>query len=143
MITLRAVTDADLPIFFEIQRDEEAARRADVPSRDYESFMAHWAKIRADESVIIRAIVFDGQVVGNVLSFERDRPREVGYWLGRAYWGRGIASAALTAFLPLVPQRPLYGVVSKGNPASRRVLEKCGFTLDHEEGDLLVLKLSA
>src|SRR5262249_254260 len=39
-------------------------------------------------------IVADAQVAGHMLCLERDEKREVGYWLGRAYWGRGIATAA-------------------------------------------------
>jgi RimJ/RimL family protein N-acetyltransferase len=51
----------------------------------------------------------------------------VGYWLGRSYWGRGIATRALALFLPLVPARPLYAHVASHNTGSMRVLVKCGF----------------
>jgi RimJ/RimL family protein N-acetyltransferase len=63
-----------------------------------------------------------------MLCFERDGKREVGYWLGRAYWGRGIATAALAAVLREVSERPLYAYVVRSNVGSIRVLEKCGFT---------------
>ena len=56
--------------------------------------------------------------------------REVGYWIDRAFWGRGIATTALTAFLRLEQTRPLYAGVAKHNVASIRVLEKCGFVID-------------
>ena len=54
---------------------------------------------------------------------------EVTYWLGKSYWGQGIATQALTAFLDMVQVRPIFARVAKDNPASRRVLEKCGFTV--------------
>ena len=54
--------------------------------------------------------------------------REVGYWLGREFWGRGIATAALGLFLKLERTRPLVAYISAGNPASRRVIEKSGFS---------------
>ena len=55
--------------------------------------------------------------------------RQVGYWLGRRYWGRGVATKALSAFLDLVTTRPLFAHVARHNAASLRVLEKCGFTV--------------
>ncbi len=47
----------------------------------------------------------------------------------RAFWDRGVATAALSAFLGLEPIRPLYAEVAKHNVASIRVLQKCGFKL--------------
>jgi RimJ/RimL family protein N-acetyltransferase len=56
---------------------------------------------------------------------------ELGYWLGRRYWGRGLATAAVAAFLPWAAEvhglARLTARVFADNPASRRVLEKCGF----------------
>ena len=94
--------------------------------------MAHWAKIMKDESVILKTILFVGQVAGNVLSFEMDGEREVGYWLGREFWGKGIATIALSLFLEVVKIRPLFAYVAKHNIASQRVLKKCGFILSGE-----------
>jgi len=53
--------------------------------------------------------------------------REVGYWLGKAYWGKGIATHALELFLEIETTRPLYAAAVKNNTGSIRVLEKCGF----------------
>lgn len=134
-VQLRAVLEEDLPIFFEHQRDPVAATMAALPSRDRETFMAHWGKIMADETVVLRTILFNGQVVGNVVSFIRDRKREVGYWIGREHWGKGIATKALALFLQEVKMRPLYGVIARHNAGSRRVLEKCGFRFAGEHRD--------
>jgi RimJ/RimL family protein N-acetyltransferase len=132
-ISLREVQEGDLPTFFEHQRDPLANQLAAFPARDRETFMAHWAKIMQDESVILKTILFEGQVAGNVLSFEMDGEREVGYWLGREFWGKGIATQALAKFLAQIQARPLYAHVAKHNVASRHVLEKCGFALSGEE----------
>ncbi len=140
-VSLRDVLASDLPIFFEHQRDPDAARMAAFPSREREPFMAHWARILADQSIVKQTILVDGQVAGNVVSFEQAGQREVGYWLGREYWGRGVAATALSEFLKLVSVRPLYGYVARRNIASRRVLEKCGFTLCGEDGDNIILTL--
>ncbi len=59
----------------------------------------------------------------------RDGEREIGYWIERTLWGRGIASAALAAFLCLEQRRPLYAGVAPHNIGSIRILQKCGFTL--------------
>ena len=128
-VTLRKVSEGDLPIFFEHQRDPEANDMAAFPSREREAFMAHWAKIMADETVGQQTILFDGQVAGNLVVFGPPEHREVGYWVGKEYWGKGIATRALMAFLEQIKERPLYAHIAKHNTGSRRVAEKCGFKL--------------
>lgn len=140
-IFLRDVIDDDLPVFFEQQNDPIANEMAAFPARDRDAFMAHWAKIRLKENVLLKTIVYSGLVAGNMVSFDMEGHREVGYWLGREFWGKGIASKALTEFLSYETTRPLYGVVVKHNVGSRRVLEKCGFQVVREEGDEIVLLL--
>ncbi len=136
---LREVRSEDIPVFHEYQSDPEAIALAGVPPRNREAYEAHWAKLRADPQVLLRTIVTDdGAVAGQLLSFPREGIREIGYWLGREFWGRGLATASLTEFLRLVPERPVYGVVSEVNAASRRVLEHNGFVLaDRREGEPL------
>lgn len=128
-ILLRDVIESDLPIFFEQQLEPDATQMAAFPPRDKDAFMAHWAKIMADDSNILKTILFDGQVAGNIVSWEQSGEREVGYWIGKEFWGKGIATKALAAFLGHVKTRPLYAHVAKHNIASRRVLEKCGFRM--------------
>jgi RimJ/RimL family protein N-acetyltransferase len=135
-VALRDVTEDDLPIFFEQQLDPEANHMVAFTARDpadREAFMAHWAKILADDTLFKQTVLVDGQVAGNIGSFEQSGHREVGYWIGREYWGKGVATQALAAFLRQIQERPLYGFVAKDNIASRRVLEKCGFTLAGED----------
>lgn len=137
-VQLRDVIASDLPIFFEQQLDADANYMAAFTSRDpadREAFMEYWAAILDDMSIIIKTILFNGEIAGNIVSYE-DREfgkREVGYWIGRPYWGKGIASRALSAFLRCVQTRPLYARVAKDNIASLRVLQKCGFTICGED----------
>jgi RimJ/RimL family protein N-acetyltransferase len=132
-VLLRDVAEDDLPIFFEHQLDAQATEIAAFPSRDKDSFMAHWAKIMTEDSVILKTILFDGQVAGNMMSWVQSGERKVGYWLGKEFWGKGIATKALEAFLDVVRERPLYAHAAKHNIGSRRVLEKCGFTIVGED----------
>jgi RimJ/RimL family protein N-acetyltransferase len=136
------VTEADLPIFFEQQLDPDATQMAAFPSRGRDAFMAHWAKILADPTLGKQTILVDERVAGNIVSFEQSGEREVGYWLGRDYWGRGVATEALAAFLAHETTRPLYAYVVKHNIGSRRVLEKCGFTVSGEDDEGIILKLN-
>ncbi|MBI3160750.1 MAG: GNAT family N-acetyltransferase [Chloroflexi bacterium] len=135
-IILRPVEAADLDIFFENNRDPEAVRMAAFTAKDPDdraAFDAHWSRILADPGVLIRAIVADGQVAGSVLKYEIAGEPEVSYWLGREFWGRGIASRALALFLEEFTQRPAFGRAAADNLASLRVLEKCGFVRVGEE----------
>ena len=126
-VTLREVRDTDLPILYEHQADPEANRMAHFPPRDREAFMAHWTRILRDGPGLARAIDVDGEVVGNVVSWEQDGERDVGYWVGREHWGKGVATEALRALVSELEERPLFAHVVEHNIGSIRVLEKCGF----------------
>jgi RimJ/RimL family protein N-acetyltransferase len=126
-IVLREVRPGDLPILFDHQNDPEANRMAAFPARDRDAFMAHWKKIMKDEGAILRTILWDGRVAGNIVGWTQDGHTQIGYWIGREFWGRGVATAALTLFLETAKARPLYAHVAKRNLGSIRVLEKCGF----------------
>jgi RimJ/RimL family protein N-acetyltransferase len=140
-VTLREVTDADLDEFFRHQADPIASEMADVPTRDRAAFDAHWARIRSDPDVVIRTIDLDGAVAGNVLSFIVGGERVIGYWVGREFWGQGIATEAVRQMLEVETRRPLRATVSPSNRGSTRVLEKNGFRLLREEPDSLVFEL--
>ncbi len=135
-ILLREVVDADLPAFFEHESDpiavQMAAFTAEDPN-DHDAFIAHWAKIRANDAVTIRTILYSDRVVGHIASFNRGPDREVTYWIDRAHWSRGIATRALAEFLKLEQTRPLHARAAKDNVASLRVLEKCGFEMSAQE----------
>lgn len=132
-VCLRSVEEADLAIFFAQQADEEARRRAAFPGRGREEFFAHWRKILADPNCVLRTVVFDGRVAGNMVCWGTCGERNVGYWLGREFWGMGVGTAALRLFLAEVAERPLVAHVAKENRASIRVLEKCGFVAIGED----------
>jgi RimJ/RimL family protein N-acetyltransferase len=128
-VELREVHDSDLPVFFRQMNDPEALRMAAfVPKdpADRGAFDAHWAKIRSSSDVV-RTVLADGDVVGSAAVYGVPGEREVTYWVDRAYWGKGIATAALGALLTEVPERPLYARAASDNAGSLRVLEKCGF----------------
>jgi RimJ/RimL family protein N-acetyltransferase len=127
---LREVRDEDLAVLFEQWADPVAARMAAFTAPDHmdrDAFERRWSRLRADETVISRAIVVDREVAGTIGSWGGADEREVTYWIGRTYWGKGIATCALHAFLTVDPSRPLHARVASDNVASRRVLEKCGF----------------
>jgi RimJ/RimL family protein N-acetyltransferase len=124
---LRDVVEADLDAFYEQQRDPEATRMALFPARDREGFDMHWRRILADDAVTKKTIVHEGRVAGNVLCWESEGRRYVGYWLGREFWGKGLATRALAGLVEEVEARPLHAWVAVSNVGSIRVLEKCGF----------------
>ncbi len=100
----------------------------------------------ADKSNILKTILYGDLVAGNIVSWEHPdegSERDVGYWLGREFWGKGIATQALSLFLEQVMMRPLYAYVLKHNLASIGVLEKCGFIIINKEGEEFALTLNA
>jgi RimJ/RimL family protein N-acetyltransferase len=125
--SLRPVLPSDVQTFFEFQQDEEASEMAAFGVRGRAEHFAHWDKILADETLIARTIECEGAVAGNVVSWTDGDKRLVGYWIGKPFWGRGIATSALASLLTEIEERPLYAYVATHNVGSIRVLEKCGF----------------
>ncbi len=131
-VILRDVMADDLPIFFEQQLDEDANFMAAFTVKDpadRSAFTAHWAKILSNTSGTVKTILFEGYVAGYIASFVQFGELEVCYWLGKEYWGRGIATHSLRQFLAEVQARPLYARAAADNLASLRLLEKAGFTI--------------
>ncbi|MEU2440620.1 GNAT family N-acetyltransferase [Streptomyces rubradiris] len=128
-IALRAVRDSDVPVFRRQMTDPEAVRMAAFGPEDRtgpEAFAAYWQRLRAGRAVL-RTVLADGAVAGSAMVYGEAGEREVSYWIDRAYWGRGVATAALRALLAEVPERPLYARAAADNAGSLRVLAKCGF----------------
>jgi len=97
----------------------------------------HWIREAAGlEPQTHFAIAVDGAAAGAIgFHLKKDvrrRSAEIGYWLGREFWGRGIATEALRAVTGHAFGRfdivRLYAGVFEGNRASMRVLEKAGYT---------------
>lgn len=129
-IALGPVEPADLEIYFQNQLDPESSWMAAFTAKDpadREAFDTHWARIMADETVVIRTIVFEEQVAGSVLKYEMEGEAEISYSVGREFWGKGIATVGLQAFIKELDTRPLHARAAFDNLASIRVLEKCGF----------------
>ncbi len=94
-----------------------------------------WLARAVDESDRAWAIDVDGAAVGGVSlhpgSDVHRHSAELGYWLGRRWWGRGLMTTIIAAFAPRAMHafrlHRLYATVYANNPASMRVLEKAGF----------------
>jgi RimJ/RimL family protein N-acetyltransferase len=135
-VSLRPTTDADFDALFDLESEVEGADMiAFLPREpgDRDAFSAHWARITADTSVITRVIEADGSFAGYAVSFVIEGERQVGYWIARELWGRGIASAALAALVAEIPERPLWGSTAADNVGSQRVLLHAGFVFDRME----------
>ncbi|REK89466.1 N-acetyltransferase [Streptomyces inhibens] len=129
-ISLRELQDSDLPVFWKQLTDPQLQQMAAVTRKyhyDRNHFDQHWAKVRSDPAVIVRTVLADGVVAGHAAVFGPPSEREVTYAVGRAHWGQGVATAALTELIKLERTRPLHADAAADNAGSLRVLEKCGF----------------
>lgn len=99
---------------------------------DAHAFIAHALHLSHEKSwaIEINRVASGGIGVHPGEGVER-HSAELGYWLGRAYWGEGIATAAVRALVPhALRELKLYRLQARvfaDNPASMRVLERCGF----------------
>ncbi len=135
-LALRPVHTSDLPVFFRQTNDPESMRTAafvSPKSADWDQFAAHWERICGEHHV--RTVLLDGDVVGSAAVYGEPGELEVTYWIDRAYWGRGVATAALRLLIEEVTERPLHARAAADNKGSIRVLEKCGFVVTgHDSG---------
>jgi RimJ/RimL family protein N-acetyltransferase len=135
-VTLRPVTGADFDALFELESDVLGADMiAFLPREpgDREAFTTHWTRITSDPDLITRVIESDGAFAGYAVSFVIEGERQIGYWIARELWGRGIASAALRVLVSEIEERPLWGSTAFDNLGSQRVLQNAGFVFDRIE----------
>jgi RimJ/RimL family protein N-acetyltransferase len=132
-LVLRAPRRGDVKAIATLANDRRiAANTARIPHpyaiEDAEQFIASVNK-REGEACFV--ITLDGAPIGICSVDLREDGPELGYWLGVAYWDRGFATAALRALIDHtfgdLEHETLISGARVNNPASRRVLEKCGF----------------
>ena len=136
-IKLKAVKDDDLATLFDFQNDPIANQMADFPARSNEDFITHWKQnIFANSASITQSIWFNDQLVGHLVSWiDQNKSiqddgagiRLIGYWIGREFWGQGIATQALKLFLKQYISSPVYAYIDKHNMGSLKVVEYNGF----------------
>ncbi|MEZ5977508.1 MAG: GNAT family N-acetyltransferase [Planctomycetota bacterium] len=129
-VTLRPVRREDFATLFEHQIDPGARRMCAFTREDTlerAGFDRHWDWILAQNSGVARAVLVDGRLAGNVVSFVMEDELHVSYWIDPEQWGRGIGRRALALLLAEVPDRPIFARIAKDNAGSLRVAEHCGF----------------
>jgi RimJ/RimL family protein N-acetyltransferase len=132
-LTLRAPCRADVKAITHLAADRRiAANTTRIPhpyrSGDAEQFIA---AINRREGEAVFVITFDAEPIGMCGVERRDGAVEIGYWLGVPFWGSGYATEAARAVIDhafaALGHEALAAGARVNNPASRRVLEKCGF----------------
>ena len=129
-VVLRDVINEDLEIFFINHQDMEANYMAAFVAKDptdRQAFNTHWKKLFKDPDIINKTVLYKDKVAGVIAKFVMFGDNEITYWIGRDYWGKGIATEALKIFLTDYKERPLHARAAHDNNGSIRVLEKNGF----------------
>lgn len=130
-IELRQTHKNDLETFFMFQLDKDANYLAAFTPKDpsdKDAYIKKWTRLLSDEKVNIRTILFQKEIAGSIAKYEMEGDAEITYWIGKSFWGKGIASNALKNFLEIEKTRPIFGRVAFDNLGSQKVLEKCGFS---------------
>ncbi len=132
-LKLRAPAHGDAPAIVALAGDRRVAENtARIPhpysAADAKAIIAA-SNQKGGETVF--AIELDGALIGMCGLDPRPDGAELGYWLGVRFWGQGLATEAARAVIDYGFATLGHEVLSSGarvsNPASRRVLEKCGF----------------
>ncbi|MEP7038849.1 MAG: GNAT family N-acetyltransferase [Acidobacteriota bacterium] len=129
-IELKNTNTNDFDVLFNFQTDRDANYLAAFTQKkptDKDAYIKKYTKLLSDETVNNKTIFINNEIAGSVAKFEIEGEAEITYWIGKDFWGKGIASKALTQFLEIEKTRPIYGRVAFDNIGSQKVLEKCGF----------------
>jgi RimJ/RimL family protein N-acetyltransferase len=140
-VALREIRESDVAILFAQQDDPEANEMAAFPARGETAYREHMARVLATPSSLIWAVVVGDDVVGQVCSWDADGIREVGYWIGREYWGNGYATAAVRQLVEKDPARPMWAEIAEHNIGSQRVVERCGFVFVREVREDVLMRI--
>jgi RimJ/RimL family protein N-acetyltransferase len=133
-LVLRRPTLADVKAIARLANDRRVAQNTSRLPHPYtvsdaEFFVGYVAQQPRDTNFVI---TYGGDVLGTVgIDLGNPDVPEVGYWLGVPYWGQGYATEAARAVIDFAFEEFGSNELRAGarvvNPASRRVLEKCGF----------------
>lgn len=137
-VELRLTNQNDLETLFLFQLDEDANYLAAFTSKnpsDKNAYLEKWTRLLSDEKVNIRTVFLENEIAGSIAKFEMEGDTEITYWIGKEFWGKGIASSALKKFLEIEKTRPIFGRIAFDNLGSKKVLENCGFSkIGNEKG---------
>jgi RimJ/RimL family protein N-acetyltransferase len=138
-LLLRPLTPADAPAVQRLAGDKEVASTTlNIPHPYPDGAAELWIgtlpqAYDSGEAVVFGIALHDGgELVGTCgLRLELPHARaEIGYWVGREYWGRGVATEAARRVVDLAFEHfgvwRVWATCAPQNPASRRVLEKVG-----------------
>jgi RimJ/RimL family protein N-acetyltransferase len=132
-LTLRAPRRADSKAIALIANDRRIAENTSRIPHPYgtEDARQYVASVNKVDGETCFAVTLDDVLIGLCNVTPGEDGAEIGYWLGAPYWGQGIATEAARAVIDFafadLDQEMLVAGARVSNPASRRVLEKCGF----------------
>lgn len=127
-VSLRNFRDDDFDAFHRVVSDYDVVKMTSSwPYPAEEDFTRMRMNTPEARSGVVRVVEVDGELAGVVGIVHG----EVGYHIGKPFWGRGVMTTALRLRLDEEFTKPgvdlLKSCVWEDNPASARVLEKCGF----------------
>lgn len=134
-LLLRAPTLSDAPRLALLAGDYDvASMTGTIPHPYSEEMAAEWiASVLAGEEGVVFAIIRSGALIGctGYRAFGGDHA-ELGYWIGKPYWGMGYATEAVRALIVHAFEADRFDYLTVGhfsdNPASERIIAKFGFT---------------
>ncbi|WP_444933072.1 GNAT family N-acetyltransferase [Microbulbifer sp. JTAC008] len=137
MIELRNIEKSDEALLVEYLNDESVLKylSSRIPHPYTLEDAAWWVDKGCGKDGVVKAIEYRGTFCGIISMreqlFEHSHSGEVGYWVAREFWGRGIATIALTQFTREIFSSQnivrLYASVFSGNVGSMKVLQKAGY----------------
>jgi RimJ/RimL family protein N-acetyltransferase len=142
-IKLRKYKEEDLDRHLELFLMNGIYNKIDKKIRERErkwlkEVIKNYGKKKPDFYVL--AITLDNKLIGNLIAEKfnyNNKTLELGFWIGKSYWGKGYTTKALKLFLRIIIKKfkpkKIFAYHKKNNPASGRVLEKAGFKLEGEK----------
>ena len=129
-VRIQPTLQGDLAPLFEQQSDPAANYMAAFTAPDpydRDAYMQKWLGVLDNPEIAMWSIYCDTVLLGSVLVYRMDGEPQLSYWIGKPFWGMGIATRAVELLLAQFTERPLYASAAEDNLGSRTVLVTCGF----------------
>ncbi len=153
-ISLRRFVMSDAEKIFQMSKEEALARfLPDQVYQDYEEALkvleylikSYGEIINIEKGPYVLGVILNGsELIGHIGASKIDEGIEIGYAIEKRHQGFGYAQQALSQMLQILETNTaageIYGIVDPENEASKRVLEKCGFSRVDEKLDRIVYK---
>lgn len=144
MFTVTPIQEIDLePMFNEVQQSQYQLKELGwLATCSQDQFYSHYRAVVIQKHLQIFVICAFDQFAGAVEVADRGDHYEIGYWLGASFRGQGLSAMAIQGVITQLEPRDICATTPTDNPASWKILETLGFSLERSDSTTRFYRLT-